>query len=103
MQARLLALQSAVPPYVLEQSDVVVRAGRLFGERRDVERLMPIFGNTGIDRRYSCVPIAWYNDHHGWQHRTSLYVSNAVDRLEKVARGLLEDAKLTTDDIDAIV
>lgn len=103
MQARLLALKSAVPPYTLEQSDVVVRAGRLFGERRDVERLMPIFGNTGIDRRYSCVPIDWYNEDHGWQDRTALYVSNAVDLLEKVARALLEEAKLTTDDIDAIV
>ncbi|MEI9933009.1 MAG: type III polyketide synthase [Rhizomicrobium sp.] len=103
MQPRLLALKSAVPPYVLEQSDVVIRAGRLFGERRDVERLMPIFGNTGIDRRYSCVPIDWYNDDHGWQDRTALYVSNAVDLLEKVTRGLLENAKLTTDDIDAIV
>ena len=103
MQARLLALKNTVPPYVLEQSDVVVRAGRLFGERRDVERLMPIFGNTGIDRRYSCVPIDWYNDDHGWQDRTALYVSNAVDLLEKVACSLLEEAKLTTDDIDAIV
>ncbi|HTT97845.1 MAG TPA: 3-oxoacyl-[acyl-carrier-protein] synthase III C-terminal domain-containing protein [Rhizomicrobium sp.] len=103
MQARLLALKSAVPPYVLEQSDVVVRAGRLFGERRDVERLMPIFGNTGIDRRYSCVPIDWYNEDHGWQDRTELYVKNAVDLLEKVARGLMEDAKLSIDDIDAIV
>jgi alkylresorcinol/alkylpyrone synthase len=103
MQARLLALKSAVPPYVLEQSDVVIRAGRLFGERRDVERLMPIFGNTGIDRRYSCVPIDWYNEEHGWQDRTELYVKNAVNLLEKVARGLLEDTKLTVDDIDAIV
>jgi alkylresorcinol/alkylpyrone synthase len=103
MQARLLALKSAVPPYVLEQSDVVIRAGRLFGERRDVERLMPIFGNTGIDRRYSCVPIDWYNEEHGRQDRTELYVKNAVNLLEKVARGLLEDTKLTVDDIDAIV
>jgi len=103
MQTRLLALKSAVPPYVLEQKDVVVRAGQLFGERRDVERLMPIFGNTGIDRRYSCVPIDWYNEDHGWQDRTALYVSNAIDLLEKVARALLEEAKLTIDDIDGIV
>jgi len=64
---------------------------------------MPIFGNTGIDRRYSCVPIDWYNEDHGWQDRTELYVKNAVDLLEKVARGLMEDAKLSIDDIDAIV
>ncbi|MBV9990301.1 MAG: type III polyketide synthase [Alphaproteobacteria bacterium] len=103
MQTRLLALKSAVPPYVLEQKDVVVRAGQLFGERRDVERLMPIFANTGIERRYSCVPIDWYTDAHGWQDRTKLYVDNAVDLLEKVANGLLDEAGLRKDDIDAIV
>jgi alkylresorcinol/alkylpyrone synthase len=103
MQTRLLALKSAVPPYVLEQNDVVVRAGRLFGERRDVERLMPIFTNTGIDRRYSCVPIDWYNGEHGWRDRTALYIENAVNLFEKVTHALLDEAKLDIGDIDAIV
>ena len=103
MQTRLLALKSAVPPYVLEQSDVVIRAGQLFGERRDIERLLPVFSNTGIDRRYSCVPIDWYAVDHGWRDRTDLYVRNATDLLEKVANALLEEAGLTKDDIDAIV
>jgi alkylresorcinol/alkylpyrone synthase len=103
MQTRLLALKSAVPPHVLEQSDVVVRAGQLFGERRDIERLLPVFSNTGIDRRYSCVPIDWYAADHGWRDRTDLYVQNATDLLENVANALLEEAGLTKDDIDAIV
>ena len=103
MQTRLLALKSAVPPHVLEQSDVVVRAGQLFGERRDIERLLPVFSNTGIDRRYSCVPIEWYAADHGWRDRTDLYVQNATDLLESVANALLEEAGLTKDDIDAIV
>src|ERR1700761_1384248 len=102
-QPRLLALKSAVPSYTIDQSDASARAAQLFSKVRDIERLMPVFANTGIDRRYSCVPIDWYNEDHGWQDRTALYVSNAVDLLEKVARGLLEDAKLTTNDIDAIV
>jgi alkylresorcinol/alkylpyrone synthase len=103
MQTRLLALKSAVPPHVLEQSDVVIRAGQLFGERRDIERLLPVFSNTGIDRRYSCVPIDWYAADHGWRDRTDLYVRNATDLLENVANALLEEAGLTKDDIDAIV
>ncbi len=86
-----------------EQSDVVVRAGQLFGERRDIERLLPVFSNTGIDRRYSCVPIDWYAADHGWRDRTDLYVQNATDLLENVANALLEEAGLTKDAIDAIV
>src|SRR6202012_4090325 len=99
-QPRLLALSSAVPPYTIEQPDVAVRAAQLFSKTRDIERLLPVFANTGIDKRYSCVPIDWYNADHGWQDRTKLYVDNSVDLLEKVARKLLDQAKLTVEDID---
>jgi alkylresorcinol/alkylpyrone synthase len=103
MQPRLLALKSAVPPHVLEQSDVTVRAEHLFRERRDIGRLLTVFANTGIERRYSCVPIDWYTEQHGWSDRTALYVENAVQLLEKVTLALLAEAKLGKDDIDAIV
>ncbi len=103
MQTRLLALKSAVPSHILEQSDVCTRAGHLFRSRRDIERLLPVFTNTGIDRRYSCVPIDWYAEPHGWRDRTDLYVENATNLLERVTRALLAEANLTTDDIDAIV
>jgi alkylresorcinol/alkylpyrone synthase len=103
MQPRILALKSAVPPYVLDQSDVAVRAGHLFRERKDIERLMPMFANTGIERRYSCVPIDWYTEPHGWTERTQLYLDNATDLLERVATALLKEAGLDRTDIDAIV
>jgi len=103
MRTRLLALKSAVPSHILEQADVCTRASHLFKGRRDIDRLLPVFTNTGIDRRYSCVPIEWYADPHGWQDRTNLYIENATDLFERVTNALLEEAGLTTDDIDAIV
>jgi alkylresorcinol/alkylpyrone synthase len=103
MQSRLMALTSAVPPYVLEQSDVSARAALLFKSQRDMTRLMPVFENTGIERRYSCVPIDWYSGDHGWTERTRLYVDNAVALLEKVALKLLDQAGLRKDEIDTIV
>ena len=103
MQPRLLALKSAVPPFVLDQSDVAVRAGALFQGRRDMTRLMPVFENTGIARRYSCVPIDWYNEPHGWTDRNALYIENAVALFEALADKLLAEAGLARGDIDAIV
>ena len=103
MQSRLLALKSAVPPFVLDQSDVSVRAGALFEGRRDMTRLMPVFENTGIERRYSCVPIDWYNAPHGWTDRNSLYIENSVALFETLTGALLEEAGLAREDIDAIV
>ena len=75
----------------------------LFGEVRDMARLIPSSQNTGIERRYSCVPIEWYLGDHGWMDRTELYVDNAVDLLETVTRKLLDEAGLKPDEIDSIV
>ncbi|HXC56479.1 MAG TPA: hypothetical protein VNU97_14370 [Rhizomicrobium sp.] len=103
MQPRLLALKSAVPSYVLEQPDVAIRAGALFQKSRDMARLMPVFENTGIDRRYSCVPIEWYSEPHGWTDRNALYIENSVALFEKLTLELLDQAGLKRQDIDAIV
>jgi len=103
MQSRLLALKSAVPPYAFDQRDAAARAARLFGARTDISRMIPVFENAGIERRYSCVPIDWYDRDHGWTERIALYVENAVRLLEQVAKGLLEQARLSAGDIDVIV
>ncbi|HVZ27780.1 MAG TPA: hypothetical protein VG798_03910, partial [Rhizomicrobium sp.] len=103
MPSRLLGLKSAVPPFVISQSDAALYASKLFGEVADMSRMIPVFANTGIDRRYSCVPIDWYLGDHGWMDRTELYVSNAVDLLERVTRKLLDETGLRADQLDGIV
>jgi alkylresorcinol/alkylpyrone synthase len=98
-----MAVATAVPPFVLDQSDVARRVEYVFGSQRDVSRLIPIFGNAGISRRYSCVPVEWYTQPHGWKERNELYIANAVSLLETVTLALLEQAKIARDAIDAIV
>jgi alkylresorcinol/alkylpyrone synthase len=100
---RLLALSTAVPPYALDQRDVCTRASRVLGGRLDLEKLLPVFANAGIERRYSCVPIEWYEQSHGWRERTQLFVDNAVALLERITLDCLDQAGLERDDIDAIV
>jgi alkylresorcinol/alkylpyrone synthase len=102
----LLALATAVPPYAMHQSEVRTRAGHLFaglGGGAEVERLMPVFENAGIDTRYSCVPIEWYQEPPGWKERNRIYIENALDLLERATRNCLDKAGLRTDAIDAIV
>ncbi|HEY5238461.1 MAG TPA: 3-oxoacyl-[acyl-carrier-protein] synthase III C-terminal domain-containing protein [Rhizomicrobium sp.] len=103
VRPRLIALETAVPPFVLNQNDVCTRASLLFQGRSDISRLLPVFENTGIEKRYSCVPMDWYSVNHGWKERTALYVENSVALLEKITRNCLEAAKLKPEDLDAIV
>lgn len=100
---RVVAIETAVPPFTLDQGDVRTRASLLFSGRPDIKRLLPVFENTGIEKRYSCVPIDWYTQNHGWKERTSLYIEHSIALLEKVTRDCLEAARLKPEDLDGIV
>ena len=62
-----------------------------------------MFGNTGIERRYSCVPIEWYERLHDWPERNQVYLDSAIDLLESATLRVLERAGRRPDEIDAIV
>ncbi len=102
--ARILDLATAVPSFPLDQDDVMRRVDAQFGSRSAlVERLLPVFANTGIERRYSCVPLEWYYEPHGWADRNSIYLENAVDLFEKATTEVLARTGRRVEDISAIV
>ena len=102
---RLLSLATGVPPYALGQEQVTHRARRLFEQHpsADLGRLMPVFTNAGIERRYSSVPIEWYEQPHGWTERNGIYLETALHLLDQVARDALALAHLAPGDIDATI
>src|ERR1700746_190087 len=100
---RLLAVATAVPPYALDQDDVIERVKLLFGRAPDLDRLLPVFLNTGIQRRYSCVPIEWYDRAHGWPERNRIYLASALDLLQGATQQVLCCSGRHKDDIDSIV
>jgi alkylresorcinol/alkylpyrone synthase len=99
----LLAVATAVPPYRLDQDDVVERVKRLFAGSQELDRLLPVFTNTGIRTRYSCVPIEWYDRSHGWPERNRIYVDSALDLLEATTRQLLDCSGRDASEIDGVV
>ena len=104
-QPRLLAIATAVPKHALGQSEVAQRARYVFGKAGvgDLDRMVAVFGNTGIDRRYSTVPVEWYERPHGWAERNALYLEHALALIDEAARKSLARAGLQPRDIDAVV
>ena len=100
---RLLAVATAVPPYPLDQDDVIERVKFLFGRSPDLDRMLPLFLNTGIQRRFSCVPLEWYDRAHGWPERNRIYLASALDLLEAATKQVLCSTGRHKDDIDSIV
>jgi alkylresorcinol/alkylpyrone synthase len=62
-----------------------------------------MFGNTGIDRRFSSVPIEWYENLHDWPERNRVYLDSALALLEAATRDVLARARRSASEIDAIV
>ena len=98
---RLLGLATAVPPYILRQTDVRAEASRFFGP--ESERLMPVFENSGIETRHGAVPIDWYLEPRGWIDRNEAYLAAALPLIEEAALKALDAAGLGPEDIDTIV
>jgi alkylresorcinol/alkylpyrone synthase len=102
---RLLAIATAVPPHVLRQTDVQQRLRSIFRERpaAELERFLPVFDNAGIETRYSCMPLDWFESDHGWSDRNPRYLESAVALIETAAARALDAAGLEATDIDGIV
>ncbi|HXV25485.1 MAG TPA: 3-oxoacyl-[acyl-carrier-protein] synthase III C-terminal domain-containing protein [Alphaproteobacteria bacterium] len=102
--SRLLALATAVPPHELRQAEVMERSRLLFQTSpNQIERLLPVYENAGIGRRFSCVPIEWYLAQHGWGERTDLFIAGSVALLTDATQRCLEQAGLGIEEIDAVV
>jgi alkylresorcinol/alkylpyrone synthase len=102
---RLLSLATAVPKHILGQETVSETARHVFGMANvaDLERMIAVFGNAGINRRYSTVPVTWYEKPHGWTDRNNLYLEHALALIEEASRQALAEAGLKPEDIDQVV
>ena len=103
--ARLASLATAVPPHVLHQDALMTRAAKLLpGYNSDaLERMLPVYRNAGVETRYSCVPMDWYEHRHGWVEKNRLYLDHAVALGAAAAGRALAGAGLAAGDVDTII
>lgn len=99
--ARLHALATATPPHRLDQTVAEGMARALFGATFD--RLGPIYANSGIHCRWSCVPPHWFNHPHDWHERSALFVEHALALGTQAIERCLDRAGLSPTQIDGIV
>lgn len=102
--ANVYAVATAYPPFVMTQADVAEHAARVFGDKPDYfRRMSAAYGNAGVDKRHSCVPLDWYLEPHGWPERTQLYEDNAIELLTQAGQKCLAQAGVSPSDVAATV
>jgi len=100
----LLSLATAVPPFVVEQSEAKARAREAFGGKKALfDRLSGVFDNAGIARRHIVAPQDWYMTAHGWHDRNALYLEAAEQLFVDAATSAIEKAGLKPHEIDGVV
>jgi alkylresorcinol/alkylpyrone synthase len=99
----VLSVATALPPYRVDQREMKDFARRMFSESgRNVERLMPVFDNSGVQTRHFCVPLPWLDEAHTFPEKNELYVKHALELSERAAREAMERAGVSPEDIGAV-
>jgi alkylresorcinol/alkylpyrone synthase len=99
----LLSLATAVPPFIVKQSDAKATARRAFNRKNLFDKLSGVFDNAEIATRHLVAPIEWYERPHGWHDRNAVYLEAAEQLFIDAATAAIEKAGLTPQQIDGVV
>jgi alkylresorcinol/alkylpyrone synthase len=101
---KICGVTTAVPPYRVPQSDASRFAQHHFGDRmRDLQRMLTVFENAGIDTRYFSRPVDWHVEPHTIAEKNEVYIQSATDLSVNASRRLLDQLHLTPTDVDYII
>lgn len=102
--ARLAGLATVVPAHDLPQQAARAAAAEAFeGSFADLARLLPIFDNSGIERRQSCRPLEWHRRGPGFAERNAAFLESAEELLAEATLRAAAAADLPLAAIDQVV
>jgi alkylresorcinol/alkylpyrone synthase len=100
----LVSLETASPPFELEQDEVVQTVVAHLAERMPlIGKLAPVFTNAGIRTRQAVRPLAWYLEPRSFVDRSAVYLEAALDLFVDAASKALDAAGLAGAEVDLIV
>jgi len=97
---RIASVATALPPQRFEQSDIRDAFSGVCRGNRALERLLPVFDRTGVDRRYFVRPLEWYASGPGFEVRNQVYAECAVELGGQAVAACLERAGVAPDEVD---
>ncbi|MCX7803279.1 MAG: stilbene synthase [Meiothermus ruber] len=103
VQARVLSVATAHPPYKVSQPEARALAEVLFEGMAGLERLLNIFENTGIESRYLAAPLEWFAAPHSFSEKNQRWFDTALELCEQASREALGLAGLKPQQVGAVV
>jgi alkylresorcinol/alkylpyrone synthase len=101
---RIVSTATAVPPYRVDQQETERFARQHFaGHVPDLDRLVQVFSNAGIDARYFTRPLDWLGEPRSLAEKNDAYIEGATAICAEAVSRLLAENGLEPGDIDYLV
>jgi len=102
--AYISAVKTIDFPYKVQQSDLKQFASNLFSDSfKDIEKLLSVFDNTGIDNRNLCVPIEYFSKDTSFEEKNNLFKKYSFEYSQSVVNKILEENSISKDKITDII
>jgi alkylresorcinol/alkylpyrone synthase len=103
-KAVILAIETANPQYKVDQTTVQDYANIVFGEHKEfLEKMLPVFTNTGIKQRYFSAPMEWFNKYHSFADSNELFKKTAIELSVSAVSMAIESSGLSKNDIGTVI
>ena len=104
MMPKIVAVSTAVPEYEVHQAEIREFARKLFSVNiKDMDRLLPVFDNAGIDTRYFTKPLNWFEQERTPSEKNKAYIESSTRLGVEAAQNLFEQTSTAPKEIDYII
>jgi alkylresorcinol/alkylpyrone synthase len=99
----IVGVTTAAPSHRVTQHEVRDFICSLFaGSDLPVDRLVPVFENSGIGCRQFSAPLEWYSESHTFAERNRIYVETALDLSEQAVADVCSATGIAPSRVDHI-
>ncbi|MCU9613659.1 type III polyketide synthase [Caldibacillus lycopersici] len=98
---KIVSIGTEQPPHIITQSEAAQLSKELFFHRfKDIERLLKIFDNGQIEKRYFVNSIDWFRQEHSFSEKNQQYVQWAIKLGKEAINNCLTNKSMLQQRVD---
>tara|TARA_X000000950_G_scaffold285107_1_gene389969 strand:- start:276 stop:1292 length:1017 start_codon:yes stop_codon:yes gene_type:complete len=103
MMTFIIGINSSFPNHEVNQKEVLELSRKIFSKRKDFEKMVKVYENSGVNTRFLVQSLNWYKKQHSWEERNTLFKQYSLILLKTCIRKTLHESHLKAMDIGGIV
>src|ERR1035437_9619451 len=99
---KIAGVATATPKNTITQENIKIFANKVFNENDQLRRLMPVFDNAMVEKRYFTADLEWFGVKHDFTEVNDLYIESALKLSEEAVCKLADQCGIKTTDFDIV-